>query len=131
MIVPKSVFCVSGCGGSNFFLRSLSFVQLNRWCSTVSSAWLHRGHAFSAMAPILFKWLFRGICWVLNLNMVAWSFLVSLSRLSLMFGVVICLNKTLPVVPIAHSFSHSSLKLERMICLRLFHMLSVRVVVLA
>ena len=92
---------------------SLLFVIAQRQGHTMA---LHKGHAFSPIAPILFRSLIKCMCWVLGRKMVDWSFLSNLLISSFTFGEVICSNKPLPVFPRSHSFSNSSLKCDLMIC---------------
>ena len=52
----------------------------------------------------MFTCLFKGMCCVLNLKIVAWSLLPSLSISSFVFGVVMYLNKIQPVFPFFVSY---------------------------
>ena len=110
---------MSGSGGRSWTLRSASLGQWNRQCSIVSSRWLHKRawHIFFAITPIIpFSIAFNGMCCFLSLKMVDRSFLLNLSMSPFGFGVVMYLNKILPVFTNAHLFSNSSLQFNWMIC---------------
>ena len=98
--------------------RSSTCGHTNRWCATVSSGHGLRGHPESAIAPILFRCAFRGTCPHLSLKMVTCSSLLRRCILSLGFGVVMWINRSmdLPVVLFAHSFLQFSV-LYCLICL--------------
>ena len=103
------VFSKFGDDGRYAVLRSVRPGHVKRWCETVSSEQSQSGQSGEMSGLILCRCEFSGMCWVRSLKTMACSGLAREFKASFGFGVAICLNTLLPVVPIAHSISHCSL----------------------